>query len=198
MAVDIRKESGVMLIQQEGFHMLDLENLLKEHPRLTCRQLQAPDIVLWDDSIMYVVEAKASLSRKTAPSDDLQNLADTEKFALVSPLEVNERELCGKFLSALACMGEEGKRAFLKCPDAMSDYVDDVEAFKKLRLSDMPRILLVILLPDIPDEYMPMKQNELEIDLKSVMAKVHAILPQCDFRLFNANEAAKLKLARKL
>lgn len=198
MKGDIREESGVMLTMKKDFHLLDLEKLLNSHPADYCRQLQRPELVQWDENRMYVLEAKSSLPNPapSAPIEKLKAAAEKEGCRLLSPFEQFRKNLYGKFISALVCMGEDGKHAVLESHNRLAEYTDDVESLRKMHLSKLPQILLLVLIPDMPDEFLEPMQDSLFDSV--TMAKIRAFLPCCDFKVVNASGATCLKLARPL
>lgn len=198
MKGDIREESGVMLTRKRDFHLLDLEKLLNSHPAEYCRQLKAPELVQWNETLMFVLEAKSSSPNPApgAPIGKLKAAAEKEKCRLLSPFEQFRNNLYGKFISALVCMGEDGRRVVLESHNRLAEYTDDVESLRKMHLSKVPRILLLVLIPGMPDEFLQPMQDSL-FD-SAAMAKIRAFLPWCDFRVVNASGAMSLKLARHL
>lgn len=197
MVEDIREESGIMLIRREGCHLLDLEKFLQQHPDRKCRHLKTPELIQWDDTTLYVLEVKSSVPRLKEPSEKLKKLAAEENQGLCSRMEEYTRKLYEKFASALVCMGEDGKRAVLRYPEALDCHVDDAAAAKAFRISKTKKILLLVLIPDMPDEYEEVMGQALK---GTFINKIRAFFPQseCDLRAINAKSACELKLARPL
>ncbi len=198
MTRDIREESGVMLTRRRGFHLLNLEALLKCHPVADCRQLKTPELAQWDDVQMFVLEAKSSSPNPNmnAPSVKLMAAAEAEKCRLLSNFEQYRSNLYAKFISALVCMGEDGKHAVLQSHHDLKAYVDDESGLTKLHLSKLQSVLLLVLIPGMPNEYLQPMQDRLYDH--PLMTKIKALLPSCDFRVINSDSATRLKLARCL
>lgn len=114
-----------------------------------------------------------------------------KKIRFLSRFDVYAWELYDKYISALLCLGEDGKQTILK--ESQAEYIDDATAVKKLHLGSKKKILLLLLIPEMPEEQQaPMTEALSQIFMK----KIKAIHPRCEFRAINKKMAIDMKLAR--
>lgn len=178
----IRKESDVALIQPDGYYLLDLEPLVQKHPEKAWRHLKVPELVLWNNGRVVVLEVKKSVprERKEACPADLKERAAACGYDLVSQLDRRCESLREKFSTALLLMR----------PDVMNRFLGESTGCEPERMHDLRRgclleaekVKLILLVKGVPEEQLPALQDLLRGRIES---KLKSWQPNCAFCVLN-------------
>ncbi|MDD6812791.1 MAG: hypothetical protein PUD60_00115 [Akkermansia muciniphila] len=184
----IRRESEMDLVRPDGYFLLDLEPLVQKHPDKFWRRLKVPELMLWNDKSVVVLEAKKSFPRKQKKEcpDDLVKRASDCGFVLVPRLDHWCEDLREKYITALLLMRPDVMKRFLAASvDPDPEKSDDLRNGCLLKAGI---VKLVLLVKGVPEEFIHALQDELRPKIEE---KLKSWQPNCAFRVLNEEMAVR-------
>ncbi len=195
MSAFIREESGVRFIKKQGFFLFDTEPLLQKFMPSCWRTLKVPEFVLWNEKEILIVEAKSSIPKKQPKKLDSQVEACVNQcgYKLVSRFDNYCAELRDKFVTALTLLRPDiVGRVVDSVSEAGKQCVEVPELLRKCRPIKVDNIRLLLILKDIPDQYIDQISHELR---NKILTKIKAWQPNCDIFVLSEKNAIKLGIA---
>ncbi|MGN0874711.1 MAG: hypothetical protein ACI4OZ_05950 [Akkermansia sp.] len=188
MSEIIRRESEMDLVHPDGYFLLDLEPLVQRHPQKSWRCLKVPELMLWNDKNVVVLEAKQSFprkQRKECPDDWVKQAADCG-FVLVPRLELWCEALREKYTTALLLMRPDVMKRFLAA--SVDPEPRNADGLRNGCLLKTGEVKLVLVVKGVPEEFIRALQDELR---PKIEAKLKSWQPNCAFRVLNEVMAAR-------
>lgn len=175
------------LVKKQGYSLFDIETFIRENDIKS----KTPEIILWNEKEVLIIEAKQSVPRKAYDSvpSELGEQARKYGYELVSKLDLYCDELREKYTSALVFLRPDVINHFLDKAKGNGGYgIEEQQCIRRINLNKADNVCLLFVLKGIPLDKLPPLQHELD---EKIIGKIREWQPNCKIKVMNEELAIK-------
>lgn len=196
--IPIREESDMLFLQPPGYNLFDIESFSKKTLGKHWGMLPMPEFILWNEDRVQIIEAKKSVPCNTRLSkkklEACKETAKEEGLFVCTRYEQYCNELLRKYTIALICLRPDVLGLMLKDPSNVpGEQVQKAAQLKSLKISDVSKVLLILVLKGVPDSVITQFQADLR---NNFIRHIHPWQPNADIIVMNDEMAVKKQLIK--